>query len=24
MTDAGKVIHNSFKAEQAPPAAPAN
>jgi len=24
MTDTGKVIHNSIKAEQAPPAAPAN
>jgi len=24
MTGAGKAIHNSIKAEQAPPAAPAN
>ncbi len=24
MTDAGKVIHNSIKVEQAPPEAPAN
>lgn len=24
MTDAGKVIHNSIKADQAPPEAPAN
>jgi len=24
MTDAGKVIHNSIKVEQAPPAPPAN